>query len=186
MFLDKGMIPTKKRLTFKQYIKDKPIRWGINTFLLCDSENGYIVNAEVYTGRRDDADAIDNLDVTGNLVVRVTDEYSDQNYSVYTDRFYTLVQLAEYLLTNKGICMCGTALTNRKEFPKELIRKKSQMTRGESDLLFNGSVAALVWMDKRPIYFVTSMYISSLSMHVLRCDPGEYSCLSSKVGKSLQ
>ena len=56
----------------------------------------------------------------------MTDEYSDQNYSVYTDRFYTSVQLAEYLLTNKGICMCGTAMTNRKEFPKELIRKKAK------------------------------------------------------------
>ena len=45
--LDEGMIPTKNRLSFKQYIKAKPVRWGIKTFILCDSANGYICNAEV-------------------------------------------------------------------------------------------------------------------------------------------
>ena len=111
--LDEGMIPTKNKLSIKQFIKDKPIRWGIKTFLLCDSENGYIVNAEVYTGRRDDSNDVANLGVTGNLVVRMTEEYSDQNYmyTVYTDRFYTSVQLAEYLMTQKGICLCGNAMT---------------------------------------------------------------------------
>lgn len=110
------MIPTKNKLSFKQYIKDIPICWGIKTYLLCDSENGYISNAEVYTGLQENGNAIDNLGVIGNLVVRMTDEYSGQNYSIYTDRFYTSVQLAEYLLTNKDIRLCGTAMTNRREF----------------------------------------------------------------------
>ena len=79
--------------------------------MLCDSENGYIVNAEVYTGRRDDSNDVANLGVTGNLVVQMTEEFSDQNYTVYTDRFYTSVQLAEYLMTQKGICLCGNAMT---------------------------------------------------------------------------
>jgi len=129
--LDEGMIPTKNKLSFKQYIKDKPIRWGIKTFLLCDSENGYIVNAEVYTGRRADAEAIPNIGITGNLVVRMTDEFKDQNYTLYTDRFYTSVQLTEYLLNNKGIRMCGTAMTNRREFPKTLIRRNNEMQKGD-------------------------------------------------------
>lgn len=66
----KGMIPIKNALSFRQYIKDKAIRWGIKTFLVCDSENGYICNAEVYTGTHKDAMRIDHLGITGNLVVR--------------------------------------------------------------------------------------------------------------------
>ena len=166
--LDEGMIHTKNRLSFKQYIKDKPIRWGIKTFLLCDSENGYIVNAEVYTGKKQDPNTVVSLGVTGNLVVRMTEGYAGQYYSIYTNRFYTSVQLAEYLLSEKKICLCGTAMTNRKEFPKQLVKKKNQLAKGESELLFNGSVAALVWMDKKPIYFVTSMFISSPPVHVMR------------------
>ena len=49
--LDEGMIPTKNRLAIKQYIRDKPVRWGIKSFLLCEAKTGYILNAEIYTGR---------------------------------------------------------------------------------------------------------------------------------------
>ena len=31
--LDEGMIPTKNLLAIKQYIRDKPVRWGIKSFL---------------------------------------------------------------------------------------------------------------------------------------------------------
>ena len=119
--------------------------------MLTDSEHGYIVNAEIYTGKREDGTAIENLGVTGNLVVRMTEGFRDQDYNVFTDRFYTSVQLAEYLV-NHGIGLCGTAMTNRKLFPKCLKKTNKQMQKGESEMLFNGEVAAFVWMDKKAIY----------------------------------
>ena len=79
LLLDEGMIPTKNSLFTKQYINDKPIRRGLKIFLLTDSEHGYIVNAEIYTGRRDDSHKIDSLGVTDNLVVRMTKDFQDQN-----------------------------------------------------------------------------------------------------------
>ena len=48
--LDEGMIPTNNRLAIKQYIRDKPVRWGIKSFLLCEAKTGYILDAEIYTG----------------------------------------------------------------------------------------------------------------------------------------
>ena len=48
--LDEGMIPTKNLLAIKQYIRDKPVRWGIKSFLLCEAKTGYILDAEIYTG----------------------------------------------------------------------------------------------------------------------------------------
>ena len=49
--LDEGMIPTKNHLAIKQYIRDKPVRWGIKSFLLCEGKTGYILDEEIYTGR---------------------------------------------------------------------------------------------------------------------------------------
>jgi len=43
--IDEGMVPSKNRLSFKQYCKDKPTKWGIKTFILTDSRNGYLYNA---------------------------------------------------------------------------------------------------------------------------------------------
>ena len=51
--LDDGMIPSKNRLSIKQYIQSKPVKWGIKAFLLCESATGYIYNVEIYTGRTD-------------------------------------------------------------------------------------------------------------------------------------
>ena len=48
--LNEGMILTKKHLAIKQYISDKPVRWGIKSFLLCEAKTGYILNAEIYIG----------------------------------------------------------------------------------------------------------------------------------------
>ena len=46
---NEGMIPSKNGLSIKQYIQSKPIKWGIKSFLQCESATGYIVNAEIYT-----------------------------------------------------------------------------------------------------------------------------------------
>ena len=149
------------------------MRWGLKIFLLTDSEHGYTVNAEIYTGRRDDSHEIDNLGVTGNLVVRVTEYFQDHNYIVFTDRFYTTVDLYEYLLT-KDIGACETAMTNRRLFPKCLRREKREMNAGDSEMLFNGKVGAIVWMDKRPIYFVTSVFLDQPSTTVSRYSSTEH------------
>ena len=120
--LDEGMIPTKNHLSFRQYIKDKPIKWGIKTFILCESKTGYIVNAEVYTGKlKNDPTFVPELGVTGSLVVQLSQHYQNQNYCLYTDRFYTSVSLAEYLMEHFQIRSVVTALTNRKRFPKEIL-----------------------------------------------------------------
>ena len=171
--LDEGMIPTKNRLSFKQYIKDKPIKWGVKTFLLCDSDTGYICNAEVYTGKKDSDSALSNLGVTGNLVISMIKDYKDQNYILYTDRFYTSVQLVQYLIEHEGVRMIGTAMPYRREFPKSLVKGKNEMQKGEFELLYNGTVAAIVWQDKHPIYFITSVYINSPVETVQRYDARE-------------
>jgi len=64
--------------------------------------------------------------------------------------------------------MVGIALTNRKLFQASLVKK---MDRGTSEMLFNGKVAALVWCNKRPIYFVATKYVSDDLKSVLRYNP---------------
>ena len=49
--VDEAMIPFKGRLAFKQYMKDKPTKWGIEVFVLADATNGYIKSFQVYTGK---------------------------------------------------------------------------------------------------------------------------------------
>lgn len=167
------MIPTRNHLSFKQYIRLKPIKWGIKCVLLCESQTGYIVNVEVYDGKVNNDSLLQaKLGVTGSLVARLCKPYADQNYCVFTDRFYSSVTLAEYMLNEQGTRMCGTAVPSRKLFPRSLVQKK--MEKGSSSMLYNGDVATLIWCDKRPIYFVTTMYISDVRITVQRYDAKEH------------
>ena len=49
--IDEAMIPFKGRLGFKQYLKDKPTKWGIKVFVLADATNGYVKKIQIYTGK---------------------------------------------------------------------------------------------------------------------------------------
>ena len=111
---DEGMIPTKNSLSIKQCIKDKPIKWGLNTFLLCESKTGYIVNVEVYTGKVDSSDLPAELGVTGSLVAQLCKSFEQGNHCIFTDHFYTSVTVTKYLLTKQGTQLCGTALLIKK------------------------------------------------------------------------
>ena len=157
--LDEGMIPSKNRLSIKQYIQSKPIKWGIKSFLLCESATGYIVNAEIYTGKTDGL-FIPKLGATGSVVTRLTAPYNGCNYTLYMDRFYNSPTLTRYLL-RRGIQSCGTLMPNRKHTPKQLMKtkgKKSKFVRGDSDYLCTKDMSVVVWCDRNPVYFISSFH----------------------------
>ena len=49
--VDEAMVPFKGRLGFKQFMKDKPVKFGIKLWVLADAVTAYCYNAEVYTGK---------------------------------------------------------------------------------------------------------------------------------------
>ena len=49
--IDEAMIPFKGRLSFKQYMKNEPTKWGIKVFVLSDATNGYIYRIQIYSGK---------------------------------------------------------------------------------------------------------------------------------------
>ena len=51
ILVDEAMIPFKGRLSFKQYMKDKPVKFGIKMWVLADSVTAYCHNFDIYVGR---------------------------------------------------------------------------------------------------------------------------------------
>jgi len=142
--VDKAMIPFKGRLNFKQYMKNKPTKWGIKVFVLCDATNGYIYRMQIYKGKSMES----NYEV--GLCSRVVLELMD-GLEVYADNYYTspLVYMTLYGNNNNP---CGTARTNRTGFPKSMIRRERE-DRRYYNYLSNGPLLAAAWYDRRFIYF---------------------------------
>ena len=78
---------------------------------------------------------------------------------LYTDNYYTSPLLYNHLY-NRGINACGTARSNRKHFPKELVSPSTVSNRGMYKYLSNGPLLACVWVDKRSIYFLTTLHVA--------------------------
>ena len=49
--IDEAIKKFKGRCSFKQYIKSKPVRWGLKIFCVCCSLTGYLWNATIYIGK---------------------------------------------------------------------------------------------------------------------------------------
>ena len=50
--IDERMVASKGRFCMKQFIKDKPVRWGFKFGVFPWPETGYTYKFEVYTGKR--------------------------------------------------------------------------------------------------------------------------------------
>ena len=105
---------------------------------------------------------------------------------MYVDRVYTSVTLCEYLIQNRGTKLCETAMPNRKRFPNSLIRTPKEREKGDSEILFNGYLTAIVEMDKKPIYFVTSTQINAPLDNVQRYDVKEHRRIPTACPKALK
>ena len=150
--IDEAMISFTGRLFFKQYMKGKPIPWGIKVWCCADSKTGYIFYFRVYTGKfeqaSDDGQGFDVVMEMGRLLL-------DKWHHFYFDNFFTSVKLAEKLLS-RNTYMCGTIRTNRKGWPKDLRAKKKKKDDPAVKYRQSGNLLATQWFDKRVVNVLSS------------------------------
>ena len=57
--IDERMITNKGRYGFRQYIRDKPTKWGMKLWALADSKTGYTYTFDVYLGKTNESSKFD-------------------------------------------------------------------------------------------------------------------------------
>ena len=97
------------------------------------------------------------LGITGNVVARLltSAQLNHKAHCLFMDRYYNSVLLFYHLHQNLGTYAIGTTMTNRRFFP-DTIKNTKLRNRGESDYLSRENVSSLVWLDKRPIHFLSN------------------------------
>ena len=161
--VDEAMIHFKGRLGFKQYMKDKPTKWGIKVFALADSQNGYVYRFQIYTGKNSDLSTGD-VGLCTRVVLELMNGLESRSYKVYVDTSPILF----LRLYNKGVNACGTARKTRKYYPSQLAVRPSDVDRGYYKYLSSGPLLACVWKDKRIIHFLTTMHMANFECTALR------------------
>ena len=96
-------------------------------------------------------------DLSSRVVKDLTRTFTGKNHHVFCDNYFSSVKLAADLLKD-DIYLTATTRTNRKDFPKELARTTpaiKHLKQGESKFLRKCDVVASVWMDKKPVTFLS-------------------------------
>ena len=153
--VDEAMIPFKGRLHFRQYMPQKPVKFGIKVWELCDSETGYCSSFEVYTGKQTAPTPTRVQYGLGyDIVWRLSQRYHNQNRHIYIDQFFNSVPLV-FNLAQVNTLVCGTINKNRRGLPPDV---KTARLRRRGDLLQvqKGTVMATVFRDKKTLLLLSS------------------------------
>ncbi|XP_071052930.1 piggyBac transposable element-derived protein 4-like [Onthophagus taurus] len=106
MTIDEMLIAFRGRCSFVQYIPNKPAKYGLKVFVLCDAQTFYVSNLELYCGKQ--ADGPYNQSNTPTAIVhRLLEEQKLSNRNLTCDNWYSSYPLALELLQDK-ITFIGT------------------------------------------------------------------------------
>lgn len=163
--IDEQMCATKISHFLKQYLPNKPHKWGYKLFVLC-SLMGYAYRFEVYSGQNNTKDKPadePDLGITNNVVLRLARVVPRKhNHVIYFDNFYTSLPLA-YYLSKQGIHCVGTVQQNRLpncRLPDKKSLMKTSVLRGtyEEKVAHHDGVdfSATVWKDNKVVTLLST------------------------------
>ena len=135
------------RFAAKQYMPAKPTKYGIKAFTLADSTHGYVLDTLVYTG----ADTLDGADPmyatlpqSARIVLHLLKPYVGKGHTVFTDRYYTSLPLAQTLQAC-NTSFVGTAMKNRIDLPDAIRSPTFRLANDETRAYRSDRLLALGW-----------------------------------------
>ena len=161
IFCHKLLRNTSHASKFQVYNPAKPSRFHIKLFQVCESESGYIVGFQVYTGKNSKQLASHVLDpdctITTKLVFGMMQDLDllDKGYQLFMDNYYSSYELASELFYRQTL-MCGTLRLNRKNVPKAV--KLCKLKRDDVVFRRNRPCLVLKWCDKRSVTIISTIH----------------------------
>lgn len=126
--IDEALIRYFGRLSFKTYNANKPAKYGLKAYKLCDSE-GYTYKFSLYTGAVEETGEYKGV---ARIVMGLMEGYLNQGRKLYMDNWYNSPTLFMWL-HDQGTQAAGTLRLTRKGVPAAL-RAKKKRQKGEIEI----------------------------------------------------
>ncbi|CAK1593285.1 unnamed protein product [Parnassius mnemosyne] len=167
--IDEQMCATKVGHFLKQYLPNKPQKWGFKLFVLCNL-SGFAYRFIIYSGKEanEGSSNSQNLGVVGQTVMNLLSVVPRQrNHIVYFDNYYTSLPLM-CILAKQGIHSLGTIQRNRLgktcKLPTKQDVMKSSIPRGSYEEYvtnFEGiDMTTVSWKDNKQVV-LASTYVGA-------------------------
>lgn len=123
--IDEMLASFRGRCSFRQYIKNKPAKYGIKIFSMVCAKSFYTSNLEVYAGKQPEGPF--RVENSGkNIVERLVQPISGTRRNVTVDNWFCSIPLCKDLLENNQLTLVGTLRKNKKEIPPIFIDTKDK------------------------------------------------------------
>ena len=156
--IDESLLLWKGRLAMKQYIPLKRARFGLKSYLLCESGSGYMWKEFTHIGPAMQLEQSNDNLKTSRIVMTLLHDLLGKGYTVYMDNYYTSPTLFRELIANNTDAV-GTVRLNRKNIPADL---KKKIARGEIVARFCGKLMALKWHDKKDVSMMSTFHTAAV------------------------
>ena len=127
--IDETLYPMRHQIALRQFNPKKPHKYGLLFKSLNDARFPYTYKAVPYAGKPTEGTGLfhleSTLDYVKYLVLETEKDFDLNGRCISTDRLYTSIAQAEWLLSKK-ITNLGTMDTNRIGIPDELKNPKHQ------------------------------------------------------------
>ena len=109
---DEHMCKFKGKRIMRQYMKNKPIKWGFKFWFRCGAKSGCLYEFDMYLRKKGNTE----FGLGESVVLSLCQKLKDTHCFVFFDNFFTSPVLLIKLL-EMGIYAIGTVRTNRKNMP---------------------------------------------------------------------
>lgn len=167
--IDESLMPSKHHLSFQQYIPLKRAQRGVKSFVLSESDSGYIVKTIIYTGK--DTEKTKNYPecgVTTSIVLEIGQDFLNKGYCFVMDNFYNSPELY-HILVNKQTDAYGTLRKNRKGLPEDF--SKIKLKKDEAVCWKKDSIVVMKWQDKKEVSLISTCHDVSFQKVVPKHGP---------------
>ncbi len=120
--IDEMLVNFYGRCPFKQFMPKKPGKYGIKFWVLTDSLTAYVLNARIYTGKKNDTI---ERNLGEKVVLDLVQLYKGFSINVTCDNFFASRELL-LKLKEMQFFLLGTMKANRKEIPRCFLPQKGR------------------------------------------------------------
>ena len=156
--IDEKMIKYTGRISFLQYVRNKPVKLGFKVFILSDAISAYVYNWRFYTGKENNART---FNLSQQIVMNPIQGLENRNHHIYFDSYYSSIPITRELAI-KGFGCVGTINKSRRLIPPA-IKDPQRLQEGETVFRKLGNTVLLVYKDKKVARFITSIHGRQLS-----------------------
>ncbi|XP_070526565.1 LOW QUALITY PROTEIN: piggyBac transposable element-derived protein 4-like [Cardiocondyla obscurior] len=151
--IDESLMQWQGRLSFKQFTRNKKTRYGIKFYEVCDTENGYVYNFKIYTGKDTSTQQKRSfIGVSGKVVLDMLGDLGKQSRSLYIDNWYSSPWLFKRLHDEKT--NVWTVKINRMYMPK----LSNKLKEGQMKIFSTPQMCFMAWKDKRLVTMLSTMH----------------------------